>query len=266
MRLVLTPGALPRLEGAHDFKRFSVAVPAAAEDGMDALVAPIGDRAEDGAHVWVRPDAIRALTPHAGETAWAAGFDAMVGFAERSGWTDAAGRIRAHIERIKAPAPVDADAFRDAMRRFASGVCIVAAGEGDARCGMTVSAFSSVSAEPPMVLVCLNRSSGSHECVTGAATFSVNILSAEQEEEAMVFAGQRGRHGPDRFGDVWQQDALGTPVLTTAHHALICASDSQHHSGSHTILVGRVIGAYSGNTEGALLNYNGALRQGNWAA
>lgn len=266
MRLVLTPGALPRLEGAHDFKRFSVAIPVAAENEMEALVAPIGDRTEDGAHVWVRPDAIRALTPHAGEPQWAKDFATMLDVANRYGWVDDAGRIRAHIERIEAPAPVDATAFRDAMRRFASGVCIVAAGKDDGRCGMTVSAFSSVSAEPPMVLVCLNRSSGSHDCVTGAATFSVNILSAEQEEEAMIFAGQRGRSGSDRFGDVWQQDPLGAPVLATAHHALICASDSQHISGSHTILVGRVIGAYSGETEGALLNYNGALRQSNWAA
>ncbi|MEQ5869067.1 flavin reductase family protein [Sagittula sp. NFXS13] len=266
MRLVLTPGVLPRLERAHDFKAFSVAVPTATEDRLDALVAPVGELAEDRRHVWVRPDAVRALTLLSGDGSWAEKFDEMMTYAARNGWTDETGRFRAHIDEVQIPASVDAASFRDAMRRFASGVCVVAAGEGATRCGMTVSAVSSVSAEPPMVLVCLNRASGSHDCVTGAGTFSINILSSEQEEEAMLFAGQRDRHGADRFDDLWTQDVLGAPVLTTAHHALICTSDSQHVSGSHTILVGRVVGAHSGETEGALLNYNGELRRGTWAA
>ncbi|MEC8667045.1 MAG: flavin reductase family protein, partial [Pseudomonadota bacterium] len=62
------------------------------------------------------------------------------------------------------------------------------------------------------------------------------------------------------------QDAAGAPVLTTAHHSIVCAMESQHVSGSHTVLVGRVVAASTGNDDGALLNYNGALRQGTWAA
>ena len=265
MRIVLTSGALPRLEGAADFKRFSVVVDPLLRPELASAVAPIGDLADQD-HVWVRPDAIRAICPLAGDAEWVAGFDAMIGFAAKHGWTDNAGRIRAHIEVLEAPAPVEAGVFRDAMRRFASGVCVVAAGDGDGRCGMTVSAFTSVSADPPMVLVCLNRSAFAHSCLTGAERFSINILSAQQEELAMLFAGQRGVHGADRFDGDWHQSAAGAPVLTTAHHSIVCAMETQHASGSHTILVGRVVAASSGNDDGALLNYNGALRQGTWAA
>lgn len=265
MRLVLTPGSVPRLEGATDFKRFSVAVDPVLQQDLPAAVAPIGDLADD-AHVWVRPDAVRVLSPLAGKPDWEQQFQAMIGFAKKHGWTDDLGRIRAHIEMLEAPLPVEADVFREAMRRFASGVCIVAAGQGDVRCGMTVSAFTSVSAEPPLVLVCLNRSSSAHGCLTNAARFSINILGAQQEEEAMLFAGQRGLHGADRFDERWQQDQAGAPVLTTAHHAIVCASETQHVSGTHTLLIGRVIHATSGDDDGALLNYNGVLRQGTWAA
>ncbi|WP_238364652.1 flavin reductase family protein [Mesobacterium pallidum] len=264
MRIVLTPGALPRLEGAADFKRFSVAVDPILMDDLATATAAIGDMADE-AHVWVRPDALRALSPLAGDAGWRTGLETMIGLAAKHGWTNARGEIRAHVEPLAAHPPVEVGAFRDAMRRFASGVCIVAAGQGAARCGMTVSAFTSVSAEPPMILVCLNRSAASHDCVTGAGTFSVNILSASQEEQAMLFAGQRGRHGADRFDADWL-DLSGAPVLRTAHHALVCTAEAQHASGSHTVLIGRVIAARSGEDDGALLNYNGALRQGTWAA
>lgn len=264
MRIVLTSGALPRLEGASDFKHFSVAVDPLLADDIATAAAPIGDMA-DKEHVWVNPHAIRALCPLAGDADWAKGFDAMVGFAAQHGWTDDRGRIRAHVELLDTPSPVEPGVFRDAMRRFASGVCVVAAGEQDSRCGMTVSAFTSVSAEPPMILVCLNRSASSHDCVTGAPTFSVNILSAQQEEQAMLFAGARGLHGAARFDDTWTETE-GAPVLTTAHHAIVCAKETQHTAGSHTVLIGRVIAATMGEDDGALLNYNGALRQGTWAA
>jgi flavin reductase (DIM6/NTAB) family NADH-FMN oxidoreductase RutF len=265
MRIVLTSGSLPRLEGATDFKRFSVAVDPLLRDDLAAAVAPVADVADED-HVWVRPDAIRALSPHAGQPEWERGFLDMIAFAKKFDWVDGIGRIRAHVETLENPLPVDAGAFRDAMRRFASGVCIVASGEGDERCGMTVSAFTSVSAEPPMILVCLNRSSTAHGCITAQERFSVNILGAQQEEEAMLFAGARGIHGPDRFDETWVQHETGAPVLTTAHHSIVCATESQHVSGSHTVLIGRVIAATSGADDGALLNYNGALRAGKWAA
>ncbi len=258
MRIILTAGAAPRLEGAADFKRFSLVLDPMLDADRRAAVAPVAEL-DDADHAWVRPDAIRAMSPLAGRPDWEEGFARMIGFAAKHGWIDMQGRIRAHIELAANPPAVDAESFRGAMRRFASGVCIVASGEGASRCGMTVSAFSSVSAEPPMVLVCLNRSSSAHACLTGAGSYSINILGAWQQEEAMLFAGQRGLRGADRFDAAWEQSRHGAPILTTAHHSLVCTSAAQHEAGSHTVLIGRVIDAVEGRGNAALVNYEGAF-------
>lgn len=258
MRIVLTAGAAPRLESAEDFKRFSIALDGTLTANRSAAVAPVAEL-DDADHAWVRPDAIRAISPFAGQPDWENGFAAMLGFAVKHGWVDAQGRIRAHIDEIEELPPVDADAFRQAMRRFASGVCIVAAGSGEARCGMTVSAFSSVSAEPPIVLVCLNRRAAAHACVTSAPSFSINILRADQTEEAMLFAGQRVRHGAERFDHAWEAGDHGAPLLKTALQSLICTSLAQHEAGSHTVLIGRVVSVTAGSPDAALVNYDGAL-------
>lgn len=262
MRIHLSAGAPPRLESPGDFKRFSIALDPALAGDQAAALAPVGELdAQKTGHAWVRPDAVRALSAMAGQPEWEASFASMVEYATRYGWVDSAGRIMAHLEWLETPPVVAPQAFRDAMRRFASGVCIVATGEGDNRCGMTVSAFTSVSADPPMVLVCLNRASGSHDCLTGAQSYSINILGGGQEETAMLFAGQRGVHGAARFDDAWRQSASGAPVLATAHHSIVCTSAAQHAAGSHTVLIGRVIESFEGQGNAALVNYEGVMGQ-----
>lgn len=154
---------------------------------------------------------------------------------------------------------MNAARFRQAMRLYASGVCVVASGTGDLRRGMTVSAVSSVSAEPPMILVCLNRSAGSHGAITSAERFSVNILDAADEQVALAFAGQTGLSGDDRFavGD-WR--CAGAPVLGSALRTLLCAPVARHDAGSHTILIGKVIEVSGSGTGQPMVNFDGALR------
>ena len=266
MRLILTTESLPRLEDPSDFRRFSVAIAPELQNTLDKAVAPIGSLASPE-HIWVRPDAIRALSPLAGDIKWAENFDAMLTYAQSKGWAGPEGAIRAHIEILERPPAVDVAAFRNAMRRFASGVCVVATGHQDNRCGMTISAFTSVSAEPPLVLICLNRSARAHAAIVGADRFSINILGASQEEIAMTFAGQRGLYGAERFDQNWQDDQQTPPILTTALHSIICTKEDLHNSGSHSVLVGRVVASHAGNpNDQALLNYDGALRKADWAA
>ncbi|WP_157017291.1 flavin reductase family protein [Mesorhizobium xinjiangense] len=261
MRIVLNAGVAPKLEEATDFRRFcielGVGTPAGQPLDLASVLAPVAELDTSG-HAWVRPDAIRALTPLSGSADWQQGFTAMIGFAAKHGWLDVQGRIRAHVGAPAVPAPVPADAFRSAMRRFASGVCVVATGEGDERCGMTVSAFSSVSADPPLVLVCLNRAATAHDRLTGATQYSINILDAGQTEVAMTFAGQRGLRGAERFSCDWDQ-RIGTPVLTGAHQSLICVPTARHVAGSHTVLIGTVIHTTSSAEGTALLNYDGQM-------
>jgi flavin reductase (DIM6/NTAB) family NADH-FMN oxidoreductase RutF len=261
MRIVLSPGALPRLEGAGDFKTFAVALDNRSNVALKAAVAPVADLDHDKAHVWVRPDAIRAISPLAGQPEWEARFAEMLGFAGRHGWVDEKGRVRAHLESIDVQPTIDADLFRRAMRRFASGVCVVAAGEGGERRGITVSAFSSVSLEPPMVLVCVNRSTAAHQKLTTSSHFSVNILGAGQEEVAFLFAGQRDLRGAARFDENWTNHRFGVPVLNSALHSIVCASEAHHVVGSHTIMIGRAVDALTNWHEGsaALINYEGAM-------
>lgn len=250
----------PRLEGADDLRRFSIAMDERLRGSAREALAPVGiPVTSEATHAWVRPDAVRALSPLAGNEEWEAGFANMRAFAEDHGWTGEDGGIRAHIDYVAAPEPVSPEIFRNAMRKFASGICVVACGEGEGRRGMTVSAFSSVSAEPPMVLVCLNRSASAHEPLVSAGSFSINILGGEQEDVARLFAGQGALTGADRFGPEWQ-DSHGAPVLPTAHQSLVCTQVSAHRAGTHTVLIGQVVATTDAQETGALVNYDGAIK------
>lgn len=261
MRIVLMQDALPRLEAADDLRRFSIAMDERLRASARAALAPVGTPVDEaGTHAWVRPDAVRALSPLAGDPEWDAAFANMLSFAESHGWIGENGGIRAHIDYIFAPAPVSGEEFRNAMRKFVSGICVVASGEGEARRGMTVSAFTSVSAEPPMVLVCLNRAASAHDALIASESFSVNILSGAQEGLARMFAGQGPLKGADRFDADWRQGAHGAPVLATAHQSLVCAQVSTHRAGTHTVLIGRVVATTDAREDGALVNYDGAIK------
>jgi flavin reductase (DIM6/NTAB) family NADH-FMN oxidoreductase RutF len=155
---------------------------------------------------------------------------------------------------------MDIDRFRQAMRRYASGVCVVAANRGADRCGMTVSAVSSVSAEPPMILVCLNRNSSSHGALVTAERFSVNILRAGDEDLAMIFAGQSGLRGADKF-NVGTWSCAGAPVLDTSLQTLLCEPAACHDAGSHTILIGHVVDVFGNSDGSAMVNFEGSFHQ-----
>ncbi len=155
---------------------------------------------------------------------------------------------------------VDATTFRGAMRNLAGGVAIVATGQGEARRGLTVTAVTSVSADPPMVLVCINAASGSHDAVLRHRSFSVNLLGPEHAELALVFAGQGGVQGAARFGEAgWITGESGAPVLENALCGLECVLETHQRAGSHGIFIGRVVAARYRCGE-PLLNFQGAFR------
>ncbi|WP_187970601.1 flavin reductase family protein [Aquibium microcysteis] len=155
---------------------------------------------------------------------------------------------------------MDPTRFRQAMRLHAAGVCIVATGSGQERHGMTVSSVTSVSAEPPLVLVCLNRTASCHDPITAAPAFSVNILASRQTDVAMAFAGATGLSGTRKF-EIGRWTQASAPVLDGALQTLLCEPAGRHDAGTHTILIGRVIEALGFGGDGALVNFDGAMRE-----
>lgn len=153
---------------------------------------------------------------------------------------------------------VDADAFKAAMRNWASGVTILTSVVDGQIHGMTVSAFSSVSAQPPLVLVCANQASFTHEVIEGSGVFGVNILAAGQEDVSNRFAMGDAAH---RFEGVpWTAGETGTPLLDGALCNLECRVRSSHHEGTHTIYIGEVMSSRVRDDAAPLVYFDGGYR------
>lgn len=149
---------------------------------------------------------------------------------------------------------LDPVSFRAALSRFASGVTILtmrdAAGTDH---GMTATAFSSLSLDPPLILICIARSASMFEPLTQAQRFAVNILSDDQQQVSRAFAAKDS----DRFGGFIFERGIGdVPILVGAHAHLECRVHARHEAGDHTIIVGEVEACATG--EGSpLLYYRG---------
>ena len=147
--------------------------------------------------------------------------------------------------------PASTEQFRAAMRRFATGVSIVTTSLDGRVHGFTVNAFASVSAEPPTVLICVNRIATAHPLIAASQRFCVNILALGQRALAERFAGGEPR---SRFDGVpYHLGPSGSPVLdgTVAH--VDCAVTEELTASTHTIFLGEVLEA--GWHDGAPLGY-----------
>ncbi len=254
------------LEGPEDFGSFAIEIDSGAGQMAGAALARIA-RVEGENYAWVRQDGLRTIAPRAGDADWEAGLAKMIAYAASKGWLDPEGAIRAHIVNAEALAgaaqdslaAVDGQAFKQAMRNLAGGVAVVATGQGNDRSGLTVTAVTSVSVEPPCLLICVNKSSASHDLIIANGTFAVNLLGSQHEQLAMRFAGAGGVTGLDRFDlGTWESGPTGSPMLADA----ICSMDCElliHQSvGSHGVFIGRVVGTQH-RTGSPLVNFQGQL-------
>lgn len=132
----------------------------------------------------------------------------------------------------------DPRALRDAFGAFATGVTVVTAiGPDDRPLGFTANSFSSVSLDPPLLLICLAKTSRNFSAMTQARGFGVNILSDAQKEVSNTFA----RPVEDRFASVeWARGPHGSPVLANVAAWFDCSLDQVIEAGDHVILLGRV--------------------------
>lgn len=134
--------------------------------------------------------------------------------------------------------PISPDDFRAALSRFASGVTVVTTRDADGRLhGITVSAFSSVSLDPPMVLICIDRNTASHNAFAETGLFAVNVLNANQSEISERFASPID----EKFEGVdFSLNQHGLPVLTDSLANISCRVKEQIKGGDHTIFVGEI--------------------------
>jgi flavin reductase (DIM6/NTAB) family NADH-FMN oxidoreductase RutF len=153
---------------------------------------------------------------------------------------------------------ISKDEFRTALSKFASGVTVVTLKDKNGKLhGITVSAFSSVSLDPPLILVCIDNDTGSHYAFNQSKRFVVNILSAGQSEHSNQFASQI----PDKFVNIHHHEGLaGVPVLKDALVSLECRLTQEFVAGDHTIFVGEIEKAHINEGE-PLVYYHGAYRK-----
>src|SRR5688500_1003260 len=132
--------------------------------------------------------------------------------------------------------PVSNEEFRGALGRFASSVSVVTSRckDGELR-GLTVSAFSSLSLNPPLILICIDNRSSLVEHLAEGCSFAVNILGEDQETLSRRFASKE----PNRFEGVGYKEGLsGSPLLDHALATLECKVVHNYAGGDHTIVVG----------------------------
>lgn len=151
------------------------------------------------------------------------------------------------IERPPGLVPGSADALRHVMAQFTSGVTVVTALRAGVKHAMTATAICSVSLTPPLVLVCVSRVSRFHAAVMEAQTWCVSLLSADQAPVARHFAN-RGRDLLSQFDAVPHTPSprSGTPLLDGALAWMECVTYGRHDGGDHTIVVGELIHAGTG--------------------
>jgi flavin reductase (DIM6/NTAB) family NADH-FMN oxidoreductase RutF len=144
-------------------------------------------------------------------------------------------------ESIRPANPELTNQFLRAMSSLAATVTVAAAASPTAgRTGATATAVCSLSTEPPMMVVCLNRESSLAKLLRTTGWFSVNLLASGQEHIAADFSGRTGLSGDARFGPEWRAHKSGTPVLDGAVATCICRIVNSMQQATHTVFIGEV--------------------------
>lgn len=168
--------------------------------------------------------------------------------------------------KVRAPKAIlhpDPAALRDALRFWTTGVTIVAARQDGVSHGMTVNSFNSLSLDPPLISVSLEKKTRTYQLVKSARSFSVTILSQGQQELSDRFAGRESEH-TDRFEglEVFSMET-GAPILKQGLAFFDCRVSASHDAGTHTVFIGEVLtcGQLSEDSDPPLVYFNRGYRQ-----
>ena len=149
----------------------------------------------------------------------------------------------------------DAARFRQVLGHFPTGVTVITAGSGNARVGLAVGSFFSVSLDPPLVGFCAGHSSSSWPGIREAGKFCVNILAERQEDECRVFASKAA----DKFEGIGFKSApfSGAPLLEGVLAWIDCEIDAVHPAGDHDVVIAKVHELAVAEESGPLVFYRG---------
>lgn len=155
---------------------------------------------------------------------------------------------------------ISSEEYRDALRHFPSGVTVVTIKAGELLHGLTVSAFASVSPDPPLVAVIIDHRHQAHELLEQeGVSFAVNILRHEDVEISNRFAWLKDE---ERFQPgVWETGPTGAPVLPSALAWVDCTLVGRYPAGTHTIYTGEVQASYSADEGNPLIYWNRGYRR-----
>jgi flavin reductase len=151
--------------------------------------------------------------------------------------------------------------FRSTVGAFATGVTVVTTRGEEHAYGMTANAFSSVSLDPPLILVCVINPSEGAEHIASNGVFAVNILSVAQEPLSRYFASRDRPKGRDAFAEVPHRFAAsGAPILEGSAAFLDCRLHTAHEAGDHLIFIGEVLELEVNDAHEPLLFHGGGYR------
>ena len=160
-----------------------------------------------------------------------------------------------HNEGARAPTRAE---YLLSMRAVPGAIAIIATSYDGERRGLAATAWTSLTADPPTLLACVNRSASAHGPILAAGAFSISLLPTAHSETVAIFSAQRGLDGDARFlAGAWTTGPGGQPLLNEAIASFECALDNRHDYGSHTILIGRVTYLVAQSAPGEALLYVG---------
>ena len=153
----------------------------------------------------------------------------------------------------------DPRTLRDALGCFATGVTVVTCVDDQERpAGLTVNSFTSVSLDPPLLLVCLHKAAASSAALSAAPCFAINVLQTEQQPASITFSTRVD----DRFGTMpWSCGEAGAPILKDSLCVFECERFAVYDGGDHHILVGKVVKASFDASLDPLLYFRGRYRR-----
>lgn len=151
--------------------------------------------------------------------------------------------------------------FRDAMRAFVGNCSILTVGDGDEASGLVVTSAISLSADPPLLLACVNRTASAHPLLVKYSRFGWSSLGAGHQAVAERFSGFGGVKGAARYdGSEWETAVTGARLLKGAPAAFDCTVEEMIDRATHSILIGRVRAIRTSPNSGALIYWNGGYR------